>query len=167
MRFSNVYGMTPLQIGDASVAIAGADGSLVDGSVRQLTFGGQTSVELPPGAEIYSDPVSLDVHPLSQLAVSFYLPHPTGPATGHQGSRDTNYVAGGTTSTTRTRPAYLSKIQGWYFLDGVDVMAAPRYRGAVVAFGDSITAGAGSSITPTPTGPTIWHGDWRARRVQA
>ncbi len=153
VRFSNAYGTTPLQIGDASVAIAEADGSLVDGSVRQLTFGGQTSVELPPGGEAFSDPVSLDVHPLSQLAVSFYLPHPTGPATGHQGSRDTNYVAGGDHVDDESAAAYLSKIQGWYFLDGVDVMAGPRYRGSVVAFGDSITAGVGSTINADANWP--------------
>jgi lysophospholipase L1-like esterase len=153
VRFSNAYGTTPLQIGDASVAIAGAGGSLVDGSARQLTFGGQASVELPPGGEVFSDPVALDVHPLSQLAVSFYLPHPTGPATGHQGSRETNYVAGGDHVDDESAAAYLSKIEGWYFLDGVDVMAGPRYRGSVVAFGDSITAGTGSSLNADANWP--------------
>ena len=168
VRFSNAYGTAPLQIGDATVAIAGTDGSLLPGSVRQLTFGGQPSALLAPGAETFSDPVALDVHPLSRLAVSFYLPRPTGPATGHPGSRDVNYVAGGDHVDDLSAAAYLSKIQGWYLVDGVDVTAGPRYRGAVVAFGDSITAGVGSSLNAyanwpddlarrlaTPTGPTL------------
>ena len=162
VRFSNVYGVTPLQIGDASVGIAGPDGSLVAGSVRRLTFGGQPSVEIAPGAELVSDPVALALRPLSRLAISFYLPHPTGPATGHRGSRDTNYVAGGDHVDDANDAAYLSEITGWYFIDGVDVMAGPRYRGAVVALGDSITAGAGSTMNADANWP-----DDLARRLAA
>jgi len=162
VRFSNAYGTTPLQIGEATVAIAGPDGSLVPGTVRQLTFGGQTSLELPPGGETFSDPVALGVRPLSHLAVSIYLPRPTGPATGHRGSRETNYVAGGDHVGDLSAAAYLSRIQGWYFIDGVDVMTGDRYHGAVVTFGDSITAGARSTINADASWP-----DDLARRLAA
>jgi lysophospholipase L1-like esterase len=162
VHFSNAYGTTPLQIGDASVGIAGPDGSLVAGSIRQLTFSDQSTVQIAPGAELVSDPVALAVRPLSRLAISFYLPHPTGPATGHRGSRNTNFVAGGDHVDDETDAGYLSQITGWYFIDGVDVMAGPRYRGAVVALGDSITAGAGSTMNADANWP-----DDLARRLAA
>jgi lysophospholipase L1-like esterase len=146
VRFSNLYGTAPLMIGRATVAIAGTGAWVAAGSIRQLTFGGDTSVVIPPGAELYSDPVTLAVRPLSRLSISVYLPRTTGPATGHGGSRETNFLATGPHVTDEGPGAFWRKLGGWYFIDGVDVIAAARDRGAIVAIGDSITAGVGSSM---------------------
>ena len=160
VRVSNAFGTTPLEIGRAAVATAGALGSLIPGSVRQLTFNGQTSALIAPGAEMFSDPVALAVRPLSRLSVSLYLPRATGPATGHGGSRETNYLATGAHVLDQNAAAFSSRIGGWYFLDGVDLMATARYRGALVALGDSITAGVGSSLNADASWP-----DELARRL--
>src|SRR5215475_9064513 len=56
VRISNVYGTKPLRIGAAHLALRRTASSLVAGSDRALTFGGQSSVTIPPGAHIVSDP---------------------------------------------------------------------------------------------------------------
>ena len=45
VRFSNEFGSEPLVIGAASVALPDRDAALKADSIRQLTFGGTTSIE--------------------------------------------------------------------------------------------------------------------------
>src|SRR5208283_1565420 len=73
LRFTNEFGIDPLTIGDAHVALSAGDSSTQPGSDRAVTFGGATSVNIPPGGAIFSDPVALTVAPLADVAVSFYL----------------------------------------------------------------------------------------------
>src|SRR5437764_14349890 len=73
VRLSNEIGTQPLVIGAAHVAMRSTDGSIVPESDRTLTFSGQPSITIPPGAPGLSDAVRLDVPPLSDLAVSLYL----------------------------------------------------------------------------------------------
>ncbi|MBV8440775.1 MAG: SGNH/GDSL hydrolase family protein, partial [Hyphomicrobiales bacterium] len=58
---SNEYGKQPITIGAAHVALAGAESNIVAGSDRNLTFSGQGSITVPPGAPAISDPVDLQV----------------------------------------------------------------------------------------------------------
>src|SRR5690606_4568029 len=46
--FSNAYGTRPLRIGAAHVALAADGASIIEGSDHALTFGGATSVTIPP-----------------------------------------------------------------------------------------------------------------------
>ena len=66
VEFSNEYGQDPLVIGAAHVALAGDGSAILAGSDRPLTFGGEASVTVPPGAPILSDPVDLEVPPLGR-----------------------------------------------------------------------------------------------------
>src|SRR3954451_11456015 len=68
IRLSNEFGSKPVLIGAASVGLAGKGAEIVDGSLRPLTFGGAKSITLLPGAPALSDPVALNVAPLSDLA---------------------------------------------------------------------------------------------------
>src|SRR5262249_42691168 len=70
VRLSNAFGTTPLTISATHVAIASTNGSIRPGSDKALTFSGQTSVTIPPGALIYFDPIDFDLAPLSDLAVT-------------------------------------------------------------------------------------------------
>ena len=94
VRFTNTFGTTPLQLGAASIAVAGT-GPGTAGPPVPLTFGGQRSIQIPDGAEVLSDPVRMYVPRLRDLAVSVYLPQATGPATQHALGQQTNYVAAG------------------------------------------------------------------------
>src|SRR5215471_8635169 len=51
---TNVFGTTPLQIGDVTVAVAVASDSaaVVPSTVHRVTVGGSTSFQIPPGAQV-------------------------------------------------------------------------------------------------------------------
>ncbi len=151
VRFTNAYGADPLTIADAHVALSAGNGAIQPGIDHAITFGGATSVNIPPGAELFSDPVALAVPPLSDLAVSFYLPPQVMRAeTFHDFADQDNFLATGDVSTAQDLPQPTT-ITSWYFLDGIDVSAVAGSR-AIVALGDSITDGSLS----TPNADRRW-----------
>lgn len=145
VRFTNRYGIVPLQISNAHIALSTGNGEIQAATDHPLTFNGQTAIRIPAGAEMYSDSVEIDLPALSDVAVSFYLPRQDLPNyTYHSDARQTNYmVEGNETAVAALQNAH--KQTSWYFLDGVDI-AASEEAGAIVAFGDSITDGAYSTI---------------------
>jgi lysophospholipase L1-like esterase len=144
LRFTNEFGLDPLTIADAHVALSAGGSAIQPGSDHAVTFGGAASVNIPPGGAIFSDPVALAVAPLADLAVSFYLPPQIMRAETFHGFADQdNYVADGHSSAAPDLPQPTT-LASWYFFDGVDVSAAPDSR-AIVALGDSITDGAHSA----------------------
>ena len=94
VEFSNEYGAHPLVIGTAHVALAGEGSAIVAGSDRPLTFGGEASVTVPPGAPVLSDPVDLEVPALGSVAVSLFLPEITPTSTFHWEGVQTAYISG-------------------------------------------------------------------------
>jgi lysophospholipase L1-like esterase len=161
VRFTNAYGTDPLTISDAHVALRAANAAIQPGSDHAITFGGATSVNIPPGAELFSDPVALAVQPLSDLVVSFYLPSQVMRAeTFHSFACQDNFIANGDVPSAADLPD-ATKIFSWYFLDGVDVQAVDGSR-AIVTLGDSITDGALSTHNANLRWP-----DLLAARLQA
>jgi len=144
VRFTNEFGTDPLTIKDAHVALSAGGSDIQEGSDHALTFGGSAIAQIPPGAVIISDPVTLSVSPLSDVAISFYLPPQImRRETFHDFADQDNYVTDGDMAGAHNL-AQATALTSWYFLDGVDVPAAEGSR-AIVAFGDSITDGAHSS----------------------
>lgn len=158
IALSNRYGKSPLVFGEVHVAQAGAGSTILEGSDRLLRFGGQPSVTVPPGATVVSDPVDLEVRPLSRLAVSSYFPQPTVPETFHWGEQQIGYIAAGNATSAPHLNAQ-GLLKGRVFVASVLVEAAPETR-TVVAFGDSITDGNGS----TPDRDRRWP-DFLAERL--
>jgi lysophospholipase L1-like esterase len=150
LRFTNEFGLDPLTVADAHVALSAGGSSIQPGSDRAVSFGGAASVNIPPGGAIFSDPVPLAVAPLSDLAVSFCLPPQIMRAeTFHSFADQDNYLADGHSPAAPDLPQPTT-LSSWYFFDGIDisaaagsVAAAPTSR-AVVTLGDSITDGAHS-----------------------
>jgi lysophospholipase L1-like esterase len=141
VRFTNAYGTDPLTISDAHVTLSGGSAAIQPGTDHAITFGGATTVNIPPGAELFSDPIAFAVQPLSDLVVSFYLPSQVMRAeTYHSFADQDNFIAIGDTSTATDLPD-ATKISSWYFLDGIDVEAVDGSQ-AIVTLGDSITDGA-------------------------
>lgn len=154
VRFTNAYGTDPLTISDAHIALSSTGAAIKPNSDRAITFFGDVSVIIPPGAEIFSDPVALSVPPLSNLAISFYLPYQAiRDETYHNEASQDNFIGNGDVSNAREFPIAI-KVSSWYFLGGIDVEAMPG-SGAVVALGDSITDGAGSSSNINRRWPDI------------
>jgi lysophospholipase L1-like esterase len=153
VELSNAYGTAPLVIGAAHVALRVSGGATNPSSDRALTFGGKPSFSIPPGALAVSDPVNLAVPKLGDLAITVYFPKDTGPFTMHSTGLHTTYILSGDT----TGIAVLGDVpttRSWYFLSGVDV-AAPADTGLIVAFGDSITDGATSTVDADRSWPSI------------
>ncbi|MFF4014932.1 SGNH/GDSL hydrolase family protein [Streptomyces sp. NPDC001843] len=149
IRVSNRLGAAPLELGAVTVAVqkAGAPKSsdAVAGTVRQVTFGGAASAEVPAGEDAVSDPVPLRVPSDANLLVSLYTPHDSGPATYHRSALQTSFLApDGDHTADDDGTAYSATTSSWYYLTGVDVLGA-RAVGSVVALGDSITDGSGST----------------------
>ena len=91
---SNEFGARPVTIGSATVALSAGGDTVDPATVKPVTFSGQTSAVIPPGAPLVSDPVDLAVKPLSSVAVSFYLPKKTGITSVHWDGAQTTYVSG-------------------------------------------------------------------------
>ncbi len=160
IEISNEYGDQPMVVGGAHVGMAGPDGSVVAGSDHPLTFGGEPSVTIPPGAPVWSDPVDLKVAALDSLAVSLYLPEITPTTTWHNDGRQTAFIGAGDQTAAETIKADLTT-NSRIFLSGILVDAKPDAR-SVVLFGDSITDGDSS----TPNENNRWP-DVLAERIAA
>ncbi len=146
VRLSNAYGTQAVRIAAASVAMALRGAEVAPGTLRPLSFAGRASVAIPAGRGVASDPVVLRVHPGTHLAVSLYFRDPSGPVTQHTQARQVNWVAAGARTADTSARAFFTATQSWYLLSGIDVLAPRRDRGAVVAFGDSITDGVGAPV---------------------
>ena len=141
IRITNAYGTDSLAIADVHVAVSAGGSSIKDGTDHAVTFGGSAGIRLAPGAEVYSDPVPLAVAALSDVAISFFFPNQVMRAeTYHQLGLQTNYQTDGDQSGAASLNN-ATRINSWYFLDGVDVPAVEGSR-AIVTVGDSITDGA-------------------------
>jgi lysophospholipase L1-like esterase len=156
---SNEYGSLPMTVGVAHVALSAGGAAIQEGTDRAVTFGGEMSVMIPPGATVVSDPADLEVPALGSVAVSLYFPDVTPTTTMHNDGRQTAYIVSGNqvanadiTPDTTT----LSRL----FLTGIRVDAPDGAR-ALVAFGDSITDGDGSSADANTRWP-----DFLAARLQ-
>lgn len=144
---SHAYGKVPLRIGAASVALA-ANGSAIEaGSLRTLTFAGQSAATMAPGAPLVSDPVDLAVPDLARLTVSVHLPQASPVATFHWDGRETAWIA----PQDQTRSIRIDDAPGVQtttarlLLSAIEVEAAAGAQ-AVAILGDSITDGASASL---------------------
>ncbi|MBN2193334.1 MAG: SGNH/GDSL hydrolase family protein [Polyangiaceae bacterium] len=151
VRFSNVFGDSELQVRAAHVALQSDGASIYPWSDRKLTFGRRSQVTIPIGGEAISDPVRLFVPAQSSLAVSIYLPDTTGSATWHEMGMQTTYVSDEGNFTSAKDLPTTETTEARYWLSGVDV-TAPHGAFSVVAFGDSIADGWGS----TPNANRRW-----------
>ena len=153
VRLSNAYGKETLEIGAAHIALRAKGAAIATGSDRSLTFSGHPSVAIPPDALVLSDPVKLSFPAAADLAISIFLPGAVMGAGIHYGSEQTIYVGPGDLTAAES-PAQPTSLQSWVFLTGVDVMA-PADAAAIVAFGDSITDGARSTVDANHRWPDI------------
>ncbi|MFH9074175.1 SGNH/GDSL hydrolase family protein [Streptomyces alboflavus] len=147
VELSNRYGTKPLRIVGATIARTAEGAAVEGGSVRKLAFGKGGSVTIPAGGKVYSDGVPFAVKALESLTVTLYLAEPTGPATFHMQSSATSYRAQGDHTADRGGAAFTETSDSWYYLSGVEVSGkGTARRDSVVAFGDSITDGTGSTL---------------------
>jgi lysophospholipase L1-like esterase len=150
--FCNAYGERPLTLRAAHIAASEALGAIGRGAL--LTFDGKGSVTIQPGATMVSDAVELEVRPFANLAVTIgFDDAPPQAITGHPGSRTTSFFAPGADVAAADASTGIGA-EHWYFLSCVDVWTAADAR-AVVAIGDSITDGRGSTTNQNDRWPNL------------
>ncbi|MGW6906521.1 SGNH/GDSL hydrolase family protein [Streptomyces sp. NPDC054940] len=162
ITLSNLYGQSALTITHASIAVAAGSGTaaaLAD-TMRRLTFGGNTTVVVPPGQQVLSDSVRLAIQADTDVLVTTYSPTPSGPVTFHPHARQTSYVAEGDLTEDATGVAYTGQVESWRYLTALDVLSNES-DGTVVVFGDSLTDG----ITSTANANRRWT-DVLSRRLR-
>jgi lysophospholipase L1-like esterase len=157
---SNAFGEKPLTIGAGSVAIAGKGGEIDQATLKPLTWGGKSSVVVPPGTPILSDPVALSAEALSEISVSIFLPKKTALSSVHWDGVQTAYISGPGNFTSDAAFKADSTLKSRLFLSDIWVDATPESE-AIVFFGDSITDGNCS----TPDANNRWP-DHIAKRLQ-
>ncbi len=147
LRFSNAFGGTVLPITAVTIALpkdghAGVS-AIQPGTVRRVTFSGRSSVDVPKGALVVSDPLDFTLAPGTNLTVTTYLA--TGQAsneiTSHPGSRTTSHLLVGNHVESADLPG-ATPTDHWYLLSGVEVLSTAP---ALVLIGDSLTDGRGST----------------------
>lgn len=161
---SNAYGTVPLTIGAAQLALRDEDSALQAGSNRPLTFSGQPTITIPPGALLYSDPVSLAIPQMADVAIDLYLPGTTdtpAPVTMHTTAVQTNYVSETGNHVGAATLPVAATTQNWFVIYRLEVASADG-AGGLVTYGDSITDGTRS----TPDTNSRWP-DQLVRRMLA
>ncbi len=149
VRFSNAFGTRPVTIHAAHIALApksasGGDGSILPATDRALSFQGATMTVIPPGEELFSDPLEFDLPALTNVAISIYFGDiSVTTVNGHPGSRTTSFIVSSNAVSAPNMPA-ASKTRHWYIVTGLEVLAEADSR-AIVILGDSLTDGRGST----------------------
>lgn len=143
VRLTNAFGTAPLAIGAARIVFLDDSGREIAGTARELTFAGASAATIARGAPLLSDSVKIAVPTRARMAISLYLPGDSGPCTCHNNALDDTEVSTpGDFTAGPFEPAAIVKDRA--FLASVDV-DAPGDAATVVAFGDSITNGTGST----------------------
>ena len=159
VQFSNAYGISPVTINAAHIAVSKGASAIDPATDKALTFEGEPSITIPAGQEIYADAIDFKVAPLTNLAVTIYFGDTSPDVTGHPGSRTTSYIQTGNAVTATEMPS-AAKTDHWYNLSAVDLWLDDSYA-CIVTLGDSITDGRGSTTNKNNRWP-----DNLARRLQ-
>jgi lysophospholipase L1-like esterase len=164
IRLSNALGKDSVSFGAVHVAQWAGDAKTVTSAIlpatdQVVTFCGSSTIVIPGGEEVFSDPIPMPLPPGADLAVSIFIPHASNvPATMHQFGNQTSYFSlGDATVSTTLSNAVTDSVRP--YLTGIDVDTPGAM--AVVALGDSLTDGMLSSRDQNLRWP-----DDLARRLQ-
>jgi len=151
VRLSQRFSSAPLAVGAAHVAVRGSGSAVVGGTDRALTFGGASTVTVPAGGDVWSDPVPLAVAGGKDLAISVYVPGAFTPTTeGGRGMTKTSYYKTGNQVSSLSFQSASTTRQVFVVYEVQVLSAGPA--ATLVTLGDSITEGACSRVDA--------NGDW-------
>jgi len=165
IRLSNAHGSKPITFNEIYVGMQSMSSAILPGTNRQIQFGNSETVTIEAGQWSVSDPVTLDFitnpnDPLltgRTIAVSFHVSGNTGPMTYHAKALQTSYLSEPNAKdvcSAQEEAGFPFSTTSWFFLDAVDMnMTAPTK--VIVAFGDSISDGSGSTINGYDRWPDV------------
>ncbi len=147
LRLSNVFGAAPVTFANVHVGVQAYGAEILAGTNRPVTFRKGASVRVPPGQAVWSDPIPGRIAGGSALVVSLHLPGTVRGVTGHERAYSTTYLSDpGDHAAEESGAGFTYTSTQWYFLDRIAVEAGGATVGSLVAFGDSITDGAGQAV---------------------
>ncbi|GII59147.1 SGNH hydrolase [Planotetraspora thailandica] len=145
VHLSNAYGRAPVTFENVHLGRHGTGGRIEAGSNRPVTFGGRSSVTVPAGAGVWSDPLDEPVAGGEDVAISVYVPEYVQGVTGHDRAYATTYMSGpGDHAADESADEFTYVSNQWFFVDRLTVQADSDVR-SVVALGDSLTDGTGQA----------------------
>ncbi len=178
VHFSNYFGTTPITIGAARLAVAATVPAIDPTHDEPLTFSGSSSVTIPAGGAVVSDPVNITYTFGQKMGVTMYLSGTYGPLTQHNSLVTTNYMTAsgaGNTTADAAGTSLTSQVAEWYLLSEMDVYGA--YQGTVVLLGSSPFDGYHSDYGDQNSYPSANYSipgqdndrvtDWLARELNA
>jgi lysophospholipase L1-like esterase len=165
IRLSNAFGTKPVTFDGVYAGMQLGSSAVAAGTNQPVTFGGSASVMVEPGQSVWSDAVALpfvtDAGPLGlqgrKLAVSFHVAGESGPMTWHAKGLNTSYLSApgaGAHGAEEDEASFPFSTTSWYFLDALDMKMAPGTQ-LIVAFGDSLTDGTGSTLNGDDRWPDV------------
>jgi lysophospholipase L1-like esterase len=153
IRLSNEYGSAPLLVGSATVGAPNDPASVRPGSIQTVTFGGRNSVTIPVGAPVLSDPVAFPVTSGAEISISLYFPKRVATPTLHALALKRAVVSQHGDHTRAEKIEGGSASESSILVSAVLVPAHPSQR-LIVAFGDSVTDGDGSTVDADDNWPS-------------
>jgi lysophospholipase L1-like esterase len=142
LKFSNEFSTSPVTLESVYIAVSKGGGAIEASTSIDLTFDGQASATMQPGAVVYSDPIAFALTPRMELAITINFGQTSASVTGHPGSRTTSYLLTGY-STPSSDFSTAVRTEHWYVINALEVRA-PEEAYAVAILGNSITDGRGS-----------------------
>jgi len=152
VKLENTMGQSPVVFSAAYLGELAAGANLVPGSNTQLTFGGNSGLQLAPGAGAWSDPIKIKikVNNFTRYAISLDVLSASD-ISAHALGLTTNYMAPGMQAADASGSAFVplpdlktgipvTSSFPFYWVAALDV-ESPSTTGTIVAFGDSITDG--------------------------
>ena len=162
VTLQNTFGASPLVVGSAKVGVRINGAQLAPASNTAVMFGGSSSVTIPAGGAVTSDPVDFSLQAWQDIAVSLYLPGAAGQVSRHSNARKTSYLAvagAGDHTADESAAAFTLTTTSMLVLAAIDVRSAAD--GTIVFFGDSITDGTAT----TTDGHDRWHDIFALRLI--
>lgn len=160
IRLSNAYGRGPLVIRKLTIAPSKGGAATETGREAKVTFGGRGGVSVPPGGQIDSDPIRIEIAAGHPYAISSYMGADQAMGGWHRVASQLNYVsAPGNHADDADGRAYDRRFTQYAW---VTALAVDAPQGATIAaIGDSITDGMRSTLNANRRWP-----DELARRLR-
>jgi lysophospholipase L1-like esterase len=162
IRLSNECSSVPILVGKVSVGVAENPARVAPHSLRRVTFGGQDSILIPQGAPMLSDPVDFPINNDSEISISLYFPKHVTSMTWHSLALKRAVISTHGDHTQEVAIQGGKESDSSAFLSSV-LVPAHSNRHVIVAFGDSIVDGDGS----TPETDRNWPSDLYRRLEKA
>jgi lysophospholipase L1-like esterase len=165
VKLTNRFTTVPLVIGAAHIARRTSGAAIDPATDHALTFKGETKVTIPPGEELWSDPVALEIPQHADVAISMFVLDSYQPTGFHPTGLKTSYIGDGDMTAAATLAASGAPgggrgrgngrtIDQVFLVSGLQVMA-PANTHVIVTIGDSITDGAASMTDANGSWPDI------------